>query len=326
MFQKPISQLIEADLQTLVDNSEKEGLLLEYKQELSGVDHEKKELSKDISAMANTDGGYLIIGIKEDGGRASALVGTPKFIGRQPTEEWLESVLISNVRPRITIRPKVIETTTDSSKVYVVVHIPQSARRPHMVVAEGKNAYYKRYNYQSNYADEHEVRSMFLESKSSGDEMVELLSSRNLTDASRADFAITSPLAKELMESWGKLKELPENFGGRPRVIFSACPRYLEERVDIASDDFRGWLEANKTVELSGLNMDFLEHENEISSESIQSRKELNHKDDATLYRYVEIFRNGYLEQGTAQEMIWDAGELGSCYNLLTSPLHFGCF
>jgi len=38
------------------------------------------------------------------------------------------------------------------------------------------------------------------------------------------------------------MRELPDNFNGNPFILFAACPRYLEERVDIASSALRVWL------------------------------------------------------------------------------------
>ena len=311
MFGKLISQLTEEDIQTLVDNNEKESSILEYKQELSGTEPEKKEISKDVSAMANSEGGYLIIGVQEQDGRASAVVGTPKRIGRQPTEEWLESVLISNVRPRITIKPKVIDIASDPDRVVIIVHIPQSPRRPHMVVADGRNAYYKRHNYQSAYADEHDVRSMFLESKTSIDEMKEFLRGRNLDDQKKENFALT-PLSEDIANTLIKIREVPESYQGKPFVLFASCPRYLEERVDIASADFREWLNQRDQIDLFGLNIDFLDYNKEITSDSIRSIKAYpNEEGNRIPIRYIEVFRNGYIENGLGAEFMWSHKELG---------------
>lgn len=316
MFSKPISQITESDIQTLVDNHQKESSILEYKQEVTGSDHEKKEIAKDVSAIANTDGGYLIVGVQETDGKASAITGTSKKVGRQPVEEWLESVLISNVRPKLTIKPKIIEIATDSDRVVVVLHIPESTRRPHMVIADGRNAYYKRHNYQSTYADEHEVRSMFLESKSSGDDMKEFLKSRNLIDPSASDFALT-PLSKRLADGLATIRELPEGFKGKPRVVFAACPRYLDERVDIASADFRTWLDTQNTVNLFGWNLDFLEYEKTISAESIRSIKERSRgNEEAIPFRYTEVFRNGYVESGIGPEIMWSHSDMGLMFQI----------
>ncbi len=327
MFNKPTSQLNEEDLQALVDNKERESSILEYKQEISGTDHEKKEIAKDVSAMANTEGGYLVIGVQEVDGQASAITGTPKTIGRQPVEVWIENVLITNVRPKIAITPKIITLISVSDRVLVVIYVPQSPKRPHMVITDGRNAYYTRHNYQATYADEHEVRSMFLESKSLGDEMKTFLSSRNLNDPLDSNFAIT-PLSKQLSKSFREIRELPENFSSNPFVLFTTCPRYLEERVDIASSDFRTWLDANNQVNLFGLNIDFLDYDKTVSADSIRSIKEIpsEKEKDRLPYRYVEVFRNGYLENGISSEMIWLRKELGLMFQIANFTIAFWLF
>ncbi|MCK5475455.1 MAG: ATP-binding protein [Candidatus Pacebacteria bacterium] len=327
MFNKPISQLNLEDIQILIDNQEKESLILEYKQELTGNDKEKKEISKDVSAIANTCGGYLIIGIEEEDGKAASISGTQGKIGRQPVEEWIESVLISNVRPRLTITPKIISIEADRDKVVVVIHIPQSTRRPHMVTIGGKNAYYRRHNYQATYADEHEVRSMFLENKSSSDEMNIFLNTRNLIDSSKDNFAIT-PLSSLLLKSLRETRELPEGFSGDPFVLFSACPRYLEERVDIASTDFRSWLDENDKINLFDLDIDFLDYNKVISADSIRSLTEVQSekREDRLPYRYVEIFRNGYIENGISNELMWSNNKMGLMFQIAYFTASFWLF
>ena len=327
MFNKPVSQLTEEDFQSLVDNKERESSILEYKQEISGTDHEKKEISKDISAMANSEGGYLIIGVQEADGQANAITGTPKVIGRQPVEVWIENVLITNVRPKISINPKVITLSSISDRVLIVIHIPQSPRRPHMVIADGKNAYYTRHNYQATYADEHEVRSMFSESKSLGDEMKSFLDSRNLINPLDRNFGITL-LSGELSKSLRKARELPDTFGGNPFVLFAACPRYLEERVDIASADFKTWLDSNNTVNLFGLNIDFLDYDKTVSADSIHSVKEMQSGDgkDNFPYRYTEVFRNGYVENAMSIELMWAHKEYGMLFQVARFTAAFWLF
>lgn len=327
MFSKPIFQLNQEDVQALIDNKERESSILEYKQEISGTDHEKKEISKDVSAMANAEGGYLVIGVKEVSGQASVIIGTPKTIGKQPVEVWIENVLITNVRPKIAIMPKVITLPSIPDRVLVVIHIPQSPKRPHMVITEGRNAYYTRHNYQATYADEHEVRSMFLESKSLGDEMKAFLNSRNLNNPLDNNFAIT-PLSKQLLKSLRQLRELPQKFGGNPFVLFTACPRYLEERVDIASSDFRTWLDANNKVNLFGLNIDFLDYDKTVSADSIRSVEEtrLGNDQERLPYRYVEVFRNGYLENGISSEIMWPNEKLGLMFQIAYFTASFWLF
>jgi len=72
----PLNQVSEADLQRLIENRVPESITLEYKRDSYGAnDQAKKEWLKDISALANTAGGDLVIGMEEDDGVASNLVG-----------------------------------------------------------------------------------------------------------------------------------------------------------------------------------------------------------------------------------------------------------
>ncbi len=174
---------------------------------------------------------------------------------------------------------------------------------------EVENAYYKRHNYQATYADEHEVRSMVLENKSSLDEMKDFLKNRNLNDQKSKEFAIT-PLSEQVADDFLKMGQLSKENEGTPFVLLACCPRFLVERVDVASADFRTWLNEKDKITLFGLDINFLNAKKEISSESIVSLLEgYPDKEGNRLLRgYVEIFRNGYVESATASELIWEAG------------------
>ena len=61
------TNFIEAELLALIANQVEENIHLDYKggDSLQKTDGKKKELSKDVSAFANSDGGTIIYGIKE---------------------------------------------------------------------------------------------------------------------------------------------------------------------------------------------------------------------------------------------------------------------
>ncbi len=84
MLDKPIEQVTTADLQELADEKQHEGKLVDFKADLWRVDkaanhnqadRDKQiiEFLKDVSSFANTDGGYLVVGMKEED--ASELFG-----------------------------------------------------------------------------------------------------------------------------------------------------------------------------------------------------------------------------------------------------------
>src|SRR5688572_31974560 len=93
------------DIQGLIDSETEESIYLDFKGAgaLDKNDNKKKEISKDISAFANSDGGIVIYGVKE------FTEPTKKYLPEKIdpidrnliSKEWLEQVINSNVSPRI---------------------------------------------------------------------------------------------------------------------------------------------------------------------------------------------------------------------------------
>jgi hypothetical protein len=146
--------------QYIIDGIE-ESLTLEYKGAGAlGRSHEKKkEIRKDVSAMANSAGGIIIYGVAE------CQVPSKKHLPEKidPVDrtdfsrEWLEQV-INNIRPRIeglVITPVPIEPNATVDTVYIV-EIPQSTTAHQ--ATDGR--YYKRYNFQSIPMEDHEIRDV----------------------------------------------------------------------------------------------------------------------------------------------------------------------
>jgi predicted HTH transcriptional regulator len=76
IMEQNLDRVSESDIQDLVKNGVQEGKKIEYKQELTiNTDSEKKEFLSDFSSFANTVGGYLIYGMKENNGMPIELVG-----------------------------------------------------------------------------------------------------------------------------------------------------------------------------------------------------------------------------------------------------------
>lgn len=91
----------EADLLALIKDQVAESLSLDYKASaaLQRTDGKKAELSKDVSAFANSAGGVLVYGVHENGHIPTLLDG-----GLDPDEiskEWLEQVINSKISRRI---------------------------------------------------------------------------------------------------------------------------------------------------------------------------------------------------------------------------------
>lgn len=149
----------ESDLLELVRQGVQESLELDYKRcdALQRTDAKKAELSKDISAFANSAGGVLVYGICEDGHVPTGLdVG---FDPSQISKEWLEQVINSRIQRRVDgVRVNQIALSAESpGKVAYVVSVPQSNRAPHQA---SDKRFYKRFNFESVPMEEYEVRDV----------------------------------------------------------------------------------------------------------------------------------------------------------------------
>lgn len=147
------------DIQYLIDFGVEESVHLDYKASgaLAKTDSKKKEISKDISAFANSDGGIIIYGVEERGHKA---VGFSYIDGNEITKEWLEQVINSTINQKIDgVEIFPIRNNDNISESIYVVRIPRSYRAPHMISID--KCYYKRYNFESVKMEEYEVRDLF---------------------------------------------------------------------------------------------------------------------------------------------------------------------
>jgi hypothetical protein len=150
----------EAQLESYVENLVEESLTLDYKAagSLAVTDGKKKEITKDVSAMANSAGGVLIYGLKEYADPAKEhLAESIDPIDRTAiTKEWLEQV-ITNIRPRIdgvVINP--IQLSSGENHVAYVIEIPKGSTA-HQAT---DHRYYKRFNFLSQPMEDYEIRDV----------------------------------------------------------------------------------------------------------------------------------------------------------------------
>lgn len=125
----------EEDLERLAQNGFlEESHWLDLKRELGVGNSANKDLAKDIAAFA-LDGGTILIGVDED-------TSPPRLwpVPLAGLAERIEQVARMRVDEAVQVRTTVIESANTPGAGYVVVHVPQSVRAPHM--ADGR--YYGR--------------------------------------------------------------------------------------------------------------------------------------------------------------------------------------
>jgi hypothetical protein len=88
------------------------------------------EYAKDVTAMANTDGGLLVYGVSE----AQRMVGLAPDVN-DDTIRTLEQTLLHRTEPHVRdVRTQRLASTSDPSKSLLIVSVPRSDDAPHLVV------------------------------------------------------------------------------------------------------------------------------------------------------------------------------------------------
>jgi len=103
----------------------------------------RKDTAKALSAFANSGGGHLVIGVRDD----NTIDGVQAARGRAPTREWLEQLVPNLLDYRLEdFRVHEVEPATPSAipggRVVLVVDVGDSALAPHQ--AQPQRTYYYR--------------------------------------------------------------------------------------------------------------------------------------------------------------------------------------
>lgn len=128
----PFNDLKLADIASLIENGIPESRTLDYKRDLYGTDDdEKTKFLCDVTAFANTAGGYLVIGMHEEDKIAKEI--TPVTIENLDTLEsrfqnWLSTSVDPPLRG-VEFQP----VDAGDGKTVLVIKIPRSISRPHAV-------------------------------------------------------------------------------------------------------------------------------------------------------------------------------------------------
>jgi len=150
----------ESRLQNFITSEIEESLTLEYKsaEALDRNETKKKEITKDVSAMANSAGGIIVYGIAEHNDLDKRHLPeriTPVDRRKYP-REWVEQI-IQAIRPRIDgIVIHSVNLSSGENDVAFVIEIPQS-NTAHQA---NDHRYYKRFNFQAVPMEDYEIRDV----------------------------------------------------------------------------------------------------------------------------------------------------------------------
>lgn len=268
IFNKSFDQIGFSDINDLLNNKVAERQNLEYKSEVwPHNDKGIREMLKDISAMANAFGGYIIIGIKEDESGIPCEISWLDKNEAEDKKDWIISCCISSIEPRIPgLRVDAIKVNGEGS--LIKIFIPRSTRRPHMVL---KDAYrfYSRHDRQISLMSIEEIRESCLS-------MVNL--------------------QKHVQEFIRERKDdIQTIIGDKTVYVIGAMPLTVGSTIlDINDERIRNLLRNPPEQRRHGFNLEFIESENGYPNSPKPTLQGL--KIGRVSWKKVELIRNGYYE------------------------------
>jgi len=154
----------ENDLKNLIKNKIQEDTNLDYKRsEFPTTNKFNKELAKDVSAMANSNGGTIIYGIKEENHFPKEIIWIEKDEGYK---ERIEQIINNKIFRKIE-GLNVKKVLSDNKKKFVIIiDIPKSDIAPHQCHSDGKKRrYYKRHGSTTEEMEHYEIEDLFFKRK-----------------------------------------------------------------------------------------------------------------------------------------------------------------
>jgi hypothetical protein len=268
-FGKPPDEVTETDLDALRVHGVPEGSRLEFKRDMYGRgDEDRRELLRDITAMANSRGGQILIGVDEDGdGTATTVVGVPP--GDQDT--WIRSLCLSSIDPRV-IGLTVTPCPLANGNQVIIVDVPESYSTPHMMTFKGTNQFWIRHGREKQPMSVDEIRASVLgvlEARARMDRFMEHRRTEILDTIGSGCFMVGAALP-----AFFKDEELINILDTALRTLMRDAPREPRTEYTVAAGYPQPTLEG-------------------LRAEATRDRGEGEQLD-----KWLTVFRNGYVEFG----------------------------
>lgn len=264
--------LNEDALRRFVELQLEEGHFLDYKVALSGRSTKEsyREFLKDITGFANASGGHLLIGVgePEEGRDAGA-----QIVGVENGDDLakdLERVAATSTEPRIPgLGIRAIQLAT--GRYVVLIQVPASMSRPHMVNHQGHRSFYIRHSESTLHMNSFDIREAVLSSATAE------ATARAYTDARRSK-----------LSQWAR---------GKPSMLLQAMPLIpIEGPWDTTTAGFKNIFIGHTRSGTCGFNETFELRDLNSGRPTIDGRRGHGPSDRAEPRWATEIHRNGYIE------------------------------
>ncbi len=128
LYTAPIDKITWDDIEAFCAEKIVENVILDYKKDFT----ENDKLARSIAAMANTNGGILLIGVDENN-ESKPRLPLKGIEFKRGLAERVANIDITRITPAVLPEVKVCRKLDDDSKAIVVIRIHESHQAPHAV-------------------------------------------------------------------------------------------------------------------------------------------------------------------------------------------------
>ena len=179
--EKPLDGLTIDDVNQLIKEGICESPRNDYKREWWGsTDKARREMLRDISAFANSYGGYIVVGIETEQGAGPGDMECPCSVNGIERSDYTQMILRS-CRDSFDPPCNGIQTTqieADQGHIVLLIKVPQSLDAPHMVTFKGLNQFWQRHGTDKQPMSTQEIRELFTSRLSYQDQVFRLAQER----------------------------------------------------------------------------------------------------------------------------------------------------
>lgn len=154
----PLNQITEQNVLDLIEAKAAETHVIEYKRDTYGNAHKDySEFLADVSSLANTSGGDLIIGIDAPNG----IPDRPTPFSNNFDDEILrlENIARGGLQPRISLSSRAIPTRGGH---FLILRVARSYNPPHRIIRENSNRFWARSSAGKYEPNVDELRNLFM--------------------------------------------------------------------------------------------------------------------------------------------------------------------
>ena len=204
--------------ESLILNGIEENIHLDYKEQLGN----NAEIAKDLSSFANSDGGIIIYGIREEENKPTEIIP----LNQPNLREKIDLIARNGIDPSLDIRILPVDININGNRGQVfLIYIPR--KYPILHQAKKKGKYYKRTEFTSSPMSNSEIRTAFnLAYKF--EERINSVYQKRLNDLNKGEYHINIPSPARLLIHMISIDALNLNESIELESIISNFKDYLK--------------------------------------------------------------------------------------------------